>query len=64
MARTPYPDPDAEAAYQDIAANSAKATAVQNLSNDMKVDAYTGGLMSNAAGSQAQSIDNIVRKSR
>ena len=60
MARLEYADPEAEAAYQKMA----KETATKRLSADMKVDAYTQGTMSARAGAEAQSIDEIVRKRR
>lgn len=59
MARLEYDDPQAEAQFNQ---NDVKQRAMTALSNDMKVDAYTGGLMSTAAGSQAQSIAEQVRK--
>lgn len=57
MGRTIYPDPEAEAFYMKLAAT-------KKLSDDMTVDAYTGGVMSTKAGAEAQSIDEQVRKKR
>lgn len=61
MARTEYDNPEAEATFND---NDVKQRAIQNLSDLLKVDAYTGGTQSTLAGSQAKSIDEQVRRKR
>lgn len=64
MPRTPYPDPEAEKAYQSIVDGSSKAEGYKQLSNEMQVDKYTNGTVSGRQAAEAQSIDERVRRKR
>lgn len=61
MARLEYNDPQAEAQFKD---NDVKQRAIKDLADQMKVDNYTNGTQSARAGSEAQSIDEQVRRKR
>lgn len=66
MPRTPYNDTNdsSDGGYNSIDANSQfdeYHVAKKQLSGLMKVDNYTGGVLSTAAGSVSQSIDEQVR---
>lgn len=56
MPRTEYNDIDANSAFEDY------SVAKRQLSDDLKLNAYTQGTLSDKAGAQSTSIDNIVRK--
>lgn len=58
MPRTEYNEIDANSQFEDY------SVAKRNLSNMLKVDRYTKGLVSTAAASVAQSIDEQVRRKR
>lgn len=58
MPRTEYNEIDANSQFEDY------SVAKKQLSNMLKADKYTKGLVSTAAASVAQSIDEQVRRKR
>lgn len=58
MPRTEYNEIDANSQYEEY------SVAKRKLTQDLKDDAYTGGMVSTKAASEAISIDETVRKKR